>query len=270
MPILDSVRNMLTRRRPEEHDDLAATITTDPPVNVAGTQAEKLFEALHASEQVRRSTSSDPDADLRRPERATAMIESKPSRKAQPIAGATLESSDVVSLVKRIGEHLDEQSASADQMITLLEKFPDALSALPELNRQSTRLIEIAAEAQQHAQTRDGVMNKTLNRIGDATEKHTEVLGLLQQQLDSNGQTSQRMNVTLDSFQQVLSEMSASSAKSVEVLSKMAKASERREFRISTTLAKSQKWMIAAMIFCGAVSALALGVAVLMMINIVG
>lgn len=268
MPILDSVRNMLTRRRADHESDDAPLSRSSGAVDtdIAGTQAERLFQVLQQSEDVRRSTQPDHDAAPKRPQRIGSMIESKPLRKPSP-SSSHLESADVVAMVHRIGQHLDDQRGSTERLLTLMERLPTALGALPEMNRHCNRLLETVTEAQQQARRRDESLNQSLTRIGVASERHTEVLGLLQQQLDANGRTSERITETLDSFRLVLSDMSSSTSQQVDVLSRMARASEKRELRITATLARTQKWMIAAMIFCGGVTLAALGVAVVTLLR---
>lgn len=269
MPILDSVRTIFTRRRNEPVEELNGQ--ADPAF--VGTQADKLFAALEQSESARRAT--NPNESAARPPRTVMTIEPKPappqglpafvpptpSTSARSHDNARVESNDVIGLVRRIGEHLDDQAQHGQQVVALLDRLPPALQALPEMNRHCTRLLEVITEAQQHSRKREDALNNNLERIGAANERHTEVLGLLQQQLDNNEQATRGVTDTLDNFRRVLSEMSNSTAQSVDVLSKMAKASEKREFRMSTTLAKTQKWMIATMIFCGVVSATAIGIA---------
>lgn len=279
MPILESVRTMFTRRKHEIVDE--TTDAADLDTSITGTQADRFFAVLEQSEAKRRET--NPGATEPRVPRLAVAIEPKPvslppapspgyvptpSTSARSLENSQFETStDVISLVQRIGEHLDDQAQHGKQVVALLDRMPPALQALPEMNRQCTRLLEIITEAQQHSRKREDALNSNLQRIGEATERHTEVLGLLQQQLDNNEHATARVSETLNSFRSVLSDMSNSTAQSVDVLSKLAKASEKREFRMMTTLAQSQKWMIATMVFCGVVSAAAVGIALITLFN---
>ena len=279
MPILDSVRTMFTRRRHEPVQETAGAFES----GTLGTQADRLFAALEQSETARRT--ANPSESPARPPKTVMTIEPKPAPPSPPATVAALpstatpstsarwhengrvDSTDVITLVRRIGEHLDDSAQHGRQVVALLDRLPPALQALPEMNRHCTRLLEIITEAHQHSRRREEALNDNLQRIGAATERHTEVLGLLQQQLDNNDHATTRVSETLDSFREVLSNMSDATVQSVDVLSRMAKASEKREFRITTALAQSQKWMIATMIFCGVVSATALGIALMTLLR---
>jgi len=275
MAILESVRKVFTRRR-DGFSDAAAheSIDATPIADVKGTQAEALFQALQDSEDARRANSHETDHARYMPDgqptgressRAMVTVEPKPSRKTlEKESSAT--KADLPSLIRRIDQHMEGQSERAEQLLTLMERMPTALESIPEMNRNTHRMLETINDAQHHARQRDVTLNSTLDRIGSASERHTEVLGLLQQQLDASEQATIRISDTLGEFRQVLSDMSSSTSQQVDVLSRMARATEKRELRITTTLARTQKWMIAAMIFCGLVTLAALGVAVVVLL----
>jgi hypothetical protein len=168
---------------------------------------------------------------------------------------------EVMSLVRNISTHLEGQTERTDRLIDCMSRLPAALEALPEINRQNARLLEIVGDYLGHARRRDDALNGTLSGINEASMRHTEVLGLLQQQLDASGRSTDALTDQLGDFREALSALAGSNARTTTVLSDMAQSNEHREFELTRMLARTQKWLLAAMICCAAMSAAAITVA---------
>ena len=168
-----------------------------------------------------------------------------------------------MSLVERIGGHLDGQTERTTRLLTLMERLPQALDALPEINRQNARLVESLHEHLVQSKRREETLNTLLDTITGTSSRQTDVLGLVQHHLDANSQATESLSGTLDSLGTALGEISESSAGSARILKAMTETADRRESQLFTTINRTQLWMIGAVCFCAAISIVAVVVAVL-------
>lgn len=236
MPILQDLRGLFTRRKPVEMD-------------ISGTQAAAL------AERTRWDDASAPSLIHEAPlERRNGKPKPSTSELPQRI-------DEVMGLVRQIGSHLEAQNKQTDQLLEHLERLPRALDALPEINRQNARLIEIVSEHLDHARRREGALNDTLSGLSESATRQTEVLGLLQQQLDTNSHATETLVDHLGGFREALGDLAATNERTAKMLGHLSSSSERRENELSAMLASTQKWMMAAMIGCAATSATAIIVA---------
>lgn len=187
------------------------------------------------------------------------------SHHAEPINPPAVE--EVVSLVRSISAHLDGQNERTDRLINTLERLPAAIEALPEIHRQNARLLEVVTEYLEHARLRDDALNETLSGITHASSRQTDVLGLLQQQLDANNRSSEALFGGIADFREAISQLAGSNARTTAVLSELASINQHRDAEITRVLARSQKWMTVAMVLCAAASVTAVTVAALSLLG---
>lgn len=237
MPILKDLRGLFTRRRPVEMD-------------ISGTQASALADTGRWSDDDTPSIINEAQAPIERR-----------NGKAKPAAELPQRIDEVMGLVRQIGSHLEAQNKQNDQLLEHLERLPRALDALPEINRQNARLIEIVSEHLDHARRREGALNDTLAGLSETATRQTEVLGLLQQQLDANSHASESLSEHLGGFRDALGDLASTNERTAKMLNHLSVTNERRENELTTMLASTQKWVIAAMIGCAATSATAIIVA---------
>lgn len=238
MALLQDIRGLFTRRKP---------VTIDLKNSQAGAIA-------------RHSELIEPKANSHRPAEAT--VESADRRNPRARSGDLSQGiDDVLGMAKTINRHLEKQVERGDTLLRYMERLPAALDALPEINRQNARLLEIITEHLKHAGRREEALNHTLNGLTDASSRHTDVLGLIQQQLDANNQTSGTLLENLASFRDALGELASSNAQTTSVLRDMTKGNDAREREMAQMLGRTQRWMIAAMVCCAAASITAVAVA---------
>ena len=182
------------------------------------------------------------------------LVEPKPAGRGQE---------DIMSLVERIGGHLDGQTERTTRLLTLMERLPQALDALPEINRQNARLVESLHEHLVQSKRREETLNTLLDTITGTSSRQTDVLGLVQHHLDASSQATESLSGTLESLNTALAQISESSADSARILKTVTQTAERRESELFTTINRTQLWMIGAVCFCGAISIVAVVVAVL-------
>ncbi len=230
MPIMDGIKRFFTRREEPVAVDLNARSESDE------THATDQ-NALHQS--------------AARPE----LIEARPAR-PRNLNELQRGYDEILGLVRKIGDHLDSQSQRTERLVELMDRMPETLDALPEINRQNARLLEVLTEHLSQVKSREDNLTSTLQRMSNASDHHTEVLGLLQQQLDQNGRASQQMTETLGGFREALSGLAGTNTRSADLLSKIAENSQERESQLITMFERSQRWMMGIAIGLGTVAAI--------------
>ncbi|MEM7227506.1 MAG: hypothetical protein AAF432_01690 [Planctomycetota bacterium] len=191
---------------------------------------------------------------------AVATIETKPSRRAS-MAELQRGYDEVLGVVRRIGDHLDEQSERSERIVALLDRLPQAVDVMPEISRQNIRLLESLTEYLDQAKRREESINSTLARLNDSSDHQAEIVSLVQQQLDAGTDNTRQMTSALTSFRQSLSELSASTKHSSDVLATVSRSSEDRETRLVTMMARTERWLVAAMACSVTAAVAAVGVA---------
>ncbi len=210
-----------------------------------------------------------PDAALAEPSGANgasrgalATIEPKPPTRRPTLAEVQRSYDEVMDLVRRIGEHIDTQAQRTDTLIGLLNDLPRAIQALPEINRNNARMIECLTDFQNQAKRRDEALSATLGTVGQSSQRQTEVLGLIQQQLDSSSASAAQTGDTLDQVRQTLRDLSSSNVQTSRVLSQIADEGRMRENKLESLVESTRTWIIIALAACVIASLGAVGVAV--------
>jgi methyl-accepting chemotaxis protein len=168
---------------------------------------------------------------------------------------------EIMGLVRRIGDHLDGQTRRTETLVSLMERLPPALDALPELGRHNARLLEMLNDHLGQERQRDATLNDTLSQLGRSSDQQTEVLGLLQQQFDTTARASEQMTHTLGDFSDALSTLATSNGRSTELLSNLSRSTQERESTLIEMMQRTQRWMIGAVAAAGALALAAVAVA---------
>jgi len=247
MPLLQDIRRFFTgkRRKPVE-------------IDLTGTQAEGLSQSANASPNGRED---EPDRDSSA-EGHLARLAPRTSR-AKTMNELQRGYDEVIGLVRKIGDHLDSQTERTERMMSMMERLPQAIDALPEINRQNARLLDILSDHLTQSKDREQALNDTLRRLGDSSDHHTEVLSVLQQQLDTNHRASEQMTETLGSFREALTNLAETNNRSTELLSRITEASDERESKLTMMFQQTQRWMIAVGGTVGALALIAIILAIL-------
>lgn len=241
MTLLSDLRGIFVRRRPMVFDMASSqdgSLARGPDINI--------------------------ESKLQRPRNGAvsdASNDRHDSARIRALAPTAQNLDEVMSLVRNISTHLEGQTERTDRLIECMSRLPAALEALPEINRQNARLLEIVGDYLGHARRRDEALNGTLSGINESSMRHTEVLGLLQQQLDASGRSTDALTDQLGDFREALTGLAGSNARTTSVLTDLAQSNEMRELELTRMLARTQKWLLAAMVCCAAMSAAAITVA---------
>lgn len=205
------------------------------------------------------------DRDDQRDGEATALA----PRSARPRSLGEIQRGydEVMGLVRKISDHLDQQTERTEKVVDLLDRLPTAIDALPEINRQNSRLLDVLSDHLEQTRNRESALNTTLNRLTENSTHQTEVLGLLQQQLDASSRTAEQMSETMDRFRDALANLAATSNRSTELLSRMMESTNQRESRLEAMFEHAQRWIIGSAIFLSVLAMVGLVIAVIALLR---
>ena len=168
---------------------------------------------------------------------------------------------EVVDLIRTVRVHLDQQADRSDRLLSLMENLPGALEAIPEASRNQSRMAESMAshaDQQNKAITR---LNETLGSMATASEHQSQVMGVLQQQIESSRRTDEQLLGSFSAVNQTLIQLSQSSQASVQTLRKVTDQSDRSSQRIEDLMRRNSRTMTTMAIVGWTLAATGLGTA---------
>jgi DNA-binding ferritin-like protein len=152
-----------------------------------------------------------------------------PKSKGEMIAELQKNYAEVMELIRKVSNHLDEQAGRSERLMEIAERIPEALDALPELRSQNERIIVALRDAAEEARSRDEQSAQTLDRLGDRLEESRE---------------SDRVLVgTMAEFRGTLREMADTNERTGATLSDMNQRNAAREQELHNILLLTRRWI---------------------------
>lgn len=152
-----------------------------------------------------------------------------PKSKGEMIAELQKNYNEVMELIRKVSNHLDEQAGRSERLMEIAERIPEALDALPELRSQNERIIVALRDAAEEARSRDEQSAQTLDRLGDRLEESRE---------------SDRVLVgTMAEFRGTLREMADTNERTGATLSDMNQRNAAREQELHNILLLTRRWI---------------------------
>jgi ABC-type transporter Mla subunit MlaD len=247
MPRLGDIRKLFRPRKPMALDYSAAL---ENGAAVQG-QSNGAPPAIHAEGESVLTIERDQLLDMPR-------LDVAPQRGP---AQSSREVVDMMTLVRLMNEHMELQRQRGDDLMNALHRLPQTLESLPEINRQSSRLMEILAAHLGGAKPRDEALSQAMHRLTDVGAHLTDVLGLLLQQLDRNADLASGLSKDVANVRLMAGHLVASSDRCASQLADFRSEASARSADLGTTLVRNQYWMIAAVFLCAVSSAAGLAMA---------
>ncbi|UCD75106.1 MAG: hypothetical protein JSV91_15140 [Phycisphaerales bacterium] len=243
MTLLRDVRSLFRRKQQPVEIDLT------------GTRAEALADSVRGNGARNGTESPEPvenGAIARRPGSGN-------SRNAN--------TEELMSLVRKMDEHLDQQADRTDRLLDVMDRVPKSLEPLPEISRQNTCLVEALHDHLAQGRDRDSVLKDALANLTRSGGRQTEVLGLIQQQLEANHRAAKERAVALARLNDAMNVLASSNNRTGDLISELVRSDEKRQGELTAMLGRTQKWVIATLACCAAASVTALVVASLALLN---
>lgn len=157
-------------------------------------------------------------------------------------------------LIVQFREQLSTQAQSQAHLNTLLGSLSTTLNALPQLARQQGQVLEVLVADAARARHRDQTIERSLVHLSEGSDRQTQVLGLVQQQLDLNHEVSIRVAESLRETASAITTFATASERQSRALEVLAQSTQRRVAQ-SDRLEKALQFWLA---IVGAICTLAL------------
>lgn len=157
-------------------------------------------------------------------------------------------------LLVQFRDQLSTQATSQAHLNTLLSSLSTTLNALPQLARQQGQVLEVLVEDAARSRHRDQTLERSLVHLSEGSDRQTQVLGLVQQQLDLNHEVSLRVAESLRETASAITTFAATSERQSRALDLLAQSTQRRVAQ-SDRLEKALQFWLA---IVGAICTLAL------------
>jgi hypothetical protein len=126
----------------------------------------------------------------------------------------------------------------------LIRQLDGTLASLPDMARQQARMVDTLIDQAQRAKDRDAALTRGLKELGEGSDRQTQVLGLVQQQLDLHSETSSRVAEILGEARTALGAFSATSERHARSIESLAEATRRRTIQSDRLERRLQLWLI--------------------------
>jgi hypothetical protein len=124
------------------------------------------------------------------------------------------------------------------------------LEAVPRLAQQSAQAVEALADAAARSRQRDQAIERGLVRLSESSTQQTQVLGLVQQQLDLNHEVSMRVAESLRETSTALTAFAATSERQAKAIEALATSTQQRVRQADRLERALQFWMGALGVVC--------------------
>ena len=149
-----------------------------------------------------------------------------------------------LAVLGQFRDELRSHHAVQSELATLIRDLHAPMRALPELARQQGGLMETLVDQSSRHRSRDQAIERSLHQLTEGAARQTQVLGLVQQQLDLNHETSIRVSDSLRDTASALGAFAATTDRQTRALEALAESTRRRlaqSERLERTL---QFWLL--------------------------
>jgi len=176
---------------------------------------------------------------------------------------------EVVGLVRKVDDHLDTQTHRSERLLELAERSARNMDSLPELVEQNRRvadalndLIELTRDARTRSDAAAERLNKTAVQQLESGQRQTSALQTMQATMHRSGEAEKEMARSIGGFNETLTEMSASTRDLGDTIGQLRETDAEREAELAKLVSSGQKWLVAAVVFCGLMAVVVLALVV--------
>jgi hypothetical protein len=164
--------------------------------------------------------------------------------RVDPQASSAPEDERALAVLGQFRDELKSHHAVQSELASLIRDLHAPMRALPELARQQGGLMETLVDQSSRHRSRDQAIERSLQQLTEGAARQTQVLGLVQQQLDLNHETSIRVSDSLRDTASALGAFAATTDRQTQALEALAESTRRRlaqSERLERTL---QFWLL--------------------------
>lgn len=160
---------------------------------------------------------------------ATPVISTSPAPiPPRPATEFRASPSDAIDVVQAVREHLHQQAHRSERLLETLQGLPQAIQTLPETNRNQSRMLEVLQLHLDQQGKQASKLHDVLATLAHANETSTQMMGLMQQHVESNREHNERFIQSFASMGEILQRIGDSSHASLQTLRDLSNQSDRR------------------------------------------
>lgn len=168
-----------------------------------------------------------------------------PRNKQELIAELTQNYREVLSLVRKVDDHLDRQDQRSERLLELAEQLPAAADTLEQIRKRNVEL---------NVSVRDliAAVHDSAGKAGSSAEEQLKSLGQIQAQLEQHGKSEERTAAAFNEFRASVKTIAGSNTNLAGVLERMNQRDLGRDLRLQDMIARTQRWTIILVLLSGA------------------
>jgi methyl-accepting chemotaxis protein len=185
-----------------------------------------------------------------------------PKNRAELIGELQKNYTEVLGIVRKVDQHLDDQQGRADRMLSIAERSAERLEVLPELVEQNRRvadailqLVEVSRQGQSESKSVTDRISKTATQQLEATQQQTTVLYNVQTAMHSVGEAEKELAGSVNEFRGSMGAMSQATSDLGQSISTMRETDAAREEELARLVRSGQRWLVVAVIVTGLLAA---------------
>ncbi len=176
---------------------------------------------------------------------------------------------EVLGIVRKVDQHLDEQAARSERMLEIAERTAKQLEKLEQLGPMNestarvaeamTQLIQVTQQGQTDAATTGERLMKTASQQLEAQQQQTATLHQVQATIHKSAEADRELADSIHGFTDSIGGVKKATSDLGEAITAMRETDAERERELAQLVARSQKSLIAIVVIAGiaAVGALA-------------
>lgn len=171
---------------------------------------------------------------------------------------------EVVSLIRKVDTHLDEQRERSDALLAIAHRIDEALPSMIETPRVLRESIDtLRAETTQAIREASSGQTARLDRVHES-------LDVVATEVVKSGDAQSRLIHTMAEFRETLTDIGRSSDRTSEVLHSIDERRAEREDQLTRMLATSRAWMVAGLAVSVGLAIIAVSIAVVSLVSRAG
>lgn len=240
--LMEATRRFLGRSKSEAKK---AASSGKAAVPLSGTQAKSLSDPATAVVPSNGASSNGTSASV---------METKPAR-PMTMRSSGRQQAEVVAVLRKMHDQLEAQADRENQLADRVERLPEALAAVPQVSRQVTNLMEFLQDQAGRAGKRDELLQQTIATSAEHQKRQLDVLGLIEQQIESSNDVHGEVVVGLETLRQSIGSTNEHAEKVVGRLEAIAGDLERREKTLADQLLRTEQRLMMTTIGASVVAA---------------
>lgn len=168
---------------------------------------------------------------------------------------------EVLGIVRKVDQHLDEQAARSERMLEIAERTAKQLERLEQLGPMNestarvaeamTQLIQVTQQGQADAATTGDRMMKTANQQLEAQQQQTATLHQVQATIHKSAEADKELADSIHGFTDSIGGVKTATSELGQAITAMRETDAERERELAQLVARSQKSLIAIVVIAG-------------------